>query len=151
MEQSKKYLKLYSVVVLLFAGFTLIQMVLSLIFGDINNATIPEGAPENILDIAKIVILVITVLLLLPQVYVGIKGLRVAKKPNASKGHIIWAEILLVLAILAAISPIAKIIAQGGLYENLSTFFSIVVEISMFFDYIKYAKAVRKEVLSSAN
>ena len=88
----------------------------------------------------------IALLLLLPNIYIGVKGLRIAKKPNASKGHIVWGIILLVLASLSLISPVVDIINNGFKYDYISEFFSITVEVAVFFEYIKYAIALRKEI-----
>lgn len=144
MEQSRKQLKLTSIVVLVLAGFSMLQIVGELLFGELSNPAIPEGAPDNILLITKIFLFSLALLLALPSVYIGIKGLRIAKKPNASWGHIVWAIILLVLAVLSLISPIVGFIKSGFEYESISSFLSIVIEITVFFEYIQYAIAVRK-------
>ena len=65
------------------AFFSLLQIVSELLYGELNNAVIPEGAPENILPITKIVLFSVALLLTLPNIYIGIKGLRIAKKPNS--------------------------------------------------------------------
>ena len=100
MEQTRKYLKLSSIAVLALAFFSLLQIVSELLYGDLNNAAIPEGTPENVLLITKIFVFAVSLLLTLPNIYIGIKGLRIAKKPNSSKGHIVWAIILLAFAAL---------------------------------------------------
>ena len=117
-----------------------------LLFGELSNATIPEGAPDNILLITRIFIFSFALLLMLPGIYIGIKGLRIAKKPNSSKGHIVWGIILLVLASLSLISPVVDFINNGFKYDYLSEFLSIAVEVAVFFEYIKYAIALRKAI-----
>ena len=146
MKQTLKHFKTASLVVLLFAGFSLLQIVSELLFGELNSAPLPAGAPENTLMIAKIILLVVSLLLLLPKFYVGIKGLRIAKNPNASKRHIIWATIILVFSIVELIEPAVATVKQGGGYENISALCSVLVEVAIYYDYIKYARAVAKEV-----
>ena len=146
MEQSRKYLKLSSIAVLALAFFSMLQLVSELLFGDINQATIPEGAPDNILLITRIILFAVAFLLMLPNIYIGIKGMRIAKKPNASKAHIVWAIILLAFACLSIIEPVVTCVSDGMKYENISAVLSIAVEITVFFEYIKYAMAVRKNV-----
>ena len=146
MEQTRKNLKMSSIVVLVLAGFSMLQVISELLFGELSNATIPEGAPENILLITRILIFSFALLLVLPSIYIGIKGLRIAKKPNSSKGHIVWGIILLVLASLSLISPVGDIINNGFKYDNISAVLSIAVEITVFFEYIKYAIALRKAI-----
>ena len=146
MEQSRKYLKLSSIAVLALAFFSMLQLVSELLFGDINQAAIPEGAPDNILLITRSVLFAVAFLLMLPNIYIGIKGMRIAKKPNASKAHIVWAIILLAFACLSIIEPVVTCVSDGMKYENISAALSIAVEITVFFEYIKYAMAVRKNV-----
>ena len=147
MEQSRKNLKLSSIAVLALFGFSFLQIVAELIFGELNNATIPEDAPENILLITKIFLFSFGLLLTLPSIYIGIKGLRIAKKPNSSKGHIIWAIILFVIAALSLISPVIDFINNGFKNGNISGFFSILLEVAVLFEYIQYAVSVRKSVV----
>lgn len=146
MEQTRKYLKLSSIAVLALAFFSLLQIVSELLYGELNNAVIPEGAPENILPITKIVLFSVALLLTLPSIYIGIKGLRIAKKPNSSKGHIVWAIILLVFASLSLIEQGVGFIHNGFNFENISAFCSIVVEVTVFVEYIRFAIAVKKTV-----
>ena len=146
MEQSRKYLKLSSIAVLALALFSMLQLVSELLFGDINQAAIPEGAPDNILLITRIILFAVAFLLMLPNIYIGIKGMRIAKKPNASKAHIVWAIILLAFACLNIIEPVVTCVSDGMKSENISAVLSIAVEITVFFEYIKYAMDVRKNV-----
>ena len=146
MEQTRKNLKLSSIAVLALAVFSLLQIVSELLYGELNNAVIPEGAPENILPITKIVLFSVALLLTLPNIYIGIKGLRIAKKPNSSKGHIVWAIILLVFAALFLIEQGVGFIHDGFNFENISAFCCIVVEVTVFVEYIRLAIAVRKTV-----
>lgn len=146
MEQTRKYLKLSSIAVLALAGFSMLQVVSELFFGELSNAIIPEGAPDNILLITRIVLFSFALLLMLPGIYIGIKGLRMAKKPNSSKGHIAWGIILLVLTSLSIISPVVDIINNGFKHDYISEFLRIAVEVTVFFEYIKYAIALRKAI-----
>ena len=146
MEQARKNLKLSSIVVLVLSGFSMLQVVCEMFFGELSNATIPEGAPDNILLITRIILFSFALLLMLPGIYIGIKGLRMAKKPNSSKGHIVWGIILLVLTSLSLISPVVDIINNGFKYDYISEFLRIAVEVTVFFEYIKYAIALRKAI-----
>ena len=143
MEQSRKHLKTWSIVVLIFTGLSLLDLVTELLFGDLNSVTIPEGSPENILLITKIILLAVSLLFLLPQLYIGIKGLKMAKNPDTSRGHIVWGTILLVISVIGLIAPVIAIIKQENIFENISQFASILIEALVFYDYVKYAKAVR--------
>ena len=145
MEQTLKHFKISSFAVLILAGFSLFEIISELLFGELNSAQLPAGAPENTLLIAKIVLLAVSVLLLLPKFYVGIKGLRIAKNPNTSKRHITWAMIIFAVLLLELIGPAVTAIQQGGGYDNISAVCGVLMELAFYYDYIKYAKAVAKQ------
>ena len=144
MEQARKNLKLSAFAVLVWAGAMLIGLISELLYGEINSAAIPEGAPDNILLITKIFLVSISLLLLLPQVYIGIKGLMIAKNPNSSKGHIVWAVILLVFAVLGIIDPIVNLAKSGDTFNDIRSLSGVVLEIAIYFGYIKYAREVHR-------
>ena len=145
MELTRRNLKIESIVVLAFAALTFIHLVFQLIFVDFNKAELPAGADETTLLITKILIMAVSFVLLLPQIYIGIKGLKIAKNPNSSKAHIVWAIILFVVTVIALISPISNIIKQEAVSDNVSRLLSLLVEGFVFFDYIRYASAVAKD------
>lgn len=146
MEQIRKNLKLSSIVVLVLAGFSMLQVVCELFFGELGNAITTEGASDNTLLITRIFLLSFALLLTSPGIYIGIKGLRIAKEPNPSKGHIVWGIILLVITLLSLISPVVDIINNGFKYDSISGLLSIAVEAAVFFEYVKYAVALRKTI-----
>ena len=146
MEQAQKQLKISSLIVLLFAGLSLVQIITELAFGEINSATIPEGAPENILLITKIILLSVTLIFLLPKVYAGLKGLQIAKTPDSSQSHIIWAIVALIFEVVGFIDPILDIVNQGNIWENVVMLAEISLEVIILYEYIKYAKALSKLV-----
>lgn len=151
MEKSRKNLKTTSIIVLALAGLSLLNILFELFFGELNkelnNATIPEGSPENIVLIAKIFIVVVSFLLLLPQAYIGIKGIKIANSPNSSKGHIIWGIILIVFTASSLISPfLALIQGSGDAFGNISELCSIAVDVFILFEYVKYARDVRNGI-----
>ena len=133
-----------ALIVLLFAGLTLLGIITELVYGDLNSAQIPAGAPENILLITKTFVMVIALLLMLPKVYVGVKGLKMAKAPNASKGHIIVAAIILAFSIFSLIDPAMAILKQDGTSGNVSSLFNILLEVTIYYEYIKNARLVAK-------
>ena len=85
--------------------------------------------------------------MLFPQTYIGIKGLKIAEKPNSSKGHIVWGVILLVFAVLGLLSPLLALVqGNGEAFGNVSEVLSMAVDIMILFDYVKYARAVRNGI-----
>lgn len=144
MEQTRTHLKFSSVIILVFAGLSLLNIVTELALGSLNSAVLPNGAPDNVLAIAKVFLLAVSVICLLPNVYVGIKGLRVAKTPDSSKAHIVWATILFVISLISIISPVLGIVKQGSVTENVESLLSVLIDLVIYFEYIKYAKIVAK-------
>ena len=151
MEQSRKNLKNASVIVLALAVLSLLNILFELFFGELNgelnNATVPEGAPVNVALIARIFILAVSVLMLLPQAYIGIKGLKIAKKPDASKGHIVWGIILVVFTAADLIPPLVSFLqGNGEAFADVSEFLSIAVDVAVLVGYVRFAMNVRKGV-----
>ena len=142
MENARKNLKVSAILVLIFAGLSLIRTICDMIFLDPSKVTVPEGSPENIVLIAKFVIIGIALVVLLPQVYVGVKGLKLASNPGPAKACIVWATILFVISILSIISPIAGLIKHEFIGSNVSALLDAVVDILIYFEFIKYAKTV---------
>lgn len=151
MEQARKNLKTASIIVLALAGLSLLNLIFGIFFGDLNtelnNATIPDGSPDNVILIAKIFVLVVSILMLLPQLYIGLKGLKMAKKPDSSRGHIIWGIILLVFTACGLLSPLSAFLqGDSDAFANVAEFMSIAVDVFVLFEFVKYARAVRKAV-----
>lgn len=144
MEKARKNLKNLSIVILAFAGLTLIDTVFELLFGSFNNAEIPEGSPDNILLITKIFVAVVALIMLLPQVYIGVKGLKVAKNPDSSRGHIVWGTILFVLTLIGLVSPVLALIRMEDAAANIAQILSVAVDAAIFWYYVKFAKIVSK-------
>lgn len=151
MEKSRRNLKIYSIIVLALAGLSLLNIIFELFFGELNrelnNATIPEGAPVNTVLIAQIFVLVVSLLLILPQIYIGIKGIRIAKKPDSSSGHIVWGIILLVFTVIDLFAPFLALIAgDGDAFGNIAEICSIVADVIILFEYVRCARAVKKGI-----
>jgi hypothetical protein len=149
MEQTRKNLKTSSIIVLALAGLSLLNALFEIFFGELNKelkgAVIPEGAPDNVVLIAQIFVLVISFLFFLPQLYIGIKGLKISKKPDSSKAHIVWGIILVVWTAIGLLSPLFALIqGNGNTFENFASVCSIAVDVFILFEYVKYARAVRK-------
>jgi hypothetical protein len=145
MDQSKKNLKVSSIVILLLGVWSLVDVLLQVFFGEINNANVPAGAPDNILEITRIFLIVVSALILLPQFYIGIKGIAVANKPNSSKGHIRWAIVLLVFTIIGFIDAVIRVIGGESIKEYISVFANLALEGVLYYEYIVFARLVAKE------
>ena len=145
MEAKRKNLKWTSVVVLVFAALMLVSVSVRACFWWIKDIPLSSGIEPDMMNIAMVTFLIISLALFLIQVYVGIKGLKIAKNPDSSKSHIVLAMILFVTAVIGLISPIAGIIRQIDVSDNISVLLSGLVEVTVFLEYVIYAKRVKKE------
>ena len=138
MEHSRKQLKISSYLVLLFALISLIEVIAALILEDFGAG---GEATANVVMITKIIIMAVTVIFLIPQVYVGVKGLKIANNPNSSKTHITWATVLFVFSVVSLIAPIMGFINKSG-SDNVRTLFGLLLEATIYLEYIIEAKKV---------
>ena len=146
MEQSRKRLKILSMAILIFAGATILKRLSMILFGGLNDATVSVGLSGGILLVAKMVLLAVSLVVLLPHVYVGVKGLKMAENPDlAKKGHVFWATVLLVLNLVGLLSSVQSIVGRVFIVENVLEILGGLVEAAIFYGYIKYAKAVSEE------
>ena len=152
MEQKRKNLKLVSFVVLALGALSLLNTIFELFFGTLDeafkNTPIPEGITVDIILISKIFVLVLAVLLFLPQLYIGIKGMKIAKNPDTSKGHIVWGIILLVLSGFSLLSSGLALFQSGAdLFAGISELCSMIVDFCFLVQFVCLAREIRKELL----
>ena len=150
MTHTRRQLRTTSLVVLALAGLSLLNTLFETFFGELNSelngATVPAGSPDNVVMIAKIFVLAVSVLILLPQVYIGLKGLKMAKEPDSSIGHIVWGVIVTAFTAMGLISAfVAFVQGNGDAFGNVAQFLSIAVDVAILVGYVKLAIAVRKE------
>ena len=142
MENTRKELKLTSIAILVFAALSLVSVITSIIFGDFSSLA---DTPDGVLLASKIIVVVIAALILLPQVYVGVKGIKIAKAPVSTKAHIVWATILLVISVISVIMFVVDLFKAGNTAQEVGDLCNAVVEGVLFFEYIRLAKAIAKE------
>ena len=146
MEHSRKQLKNFSILVIILAGLTILNLAFELLFGELNNAEISAGLPENTLLITKIFAAVISFIMILPQIYIGFKGLKMAKNPDSSKAHIVWGVILFVFTVISLFSYVVDIFKLKDVFANVATIMSVAVDATILFNYVKYARRVSKGI-----
>ena len=110
METSRKNLKSMSLLVLVLAALALARNIMAVVSTGFKVDNIPEGMTEAFVKATMIGAFIGSIILLIPQIYVGIKGLKIANNPEiSSKGCIIVAKVLLVLAIIATVFSVADL------------------------------------------
>ena len=144
MEQKRKNLKVVSAIVLVFTGLTFLRTAVEYLFADQGIAILPDGSSAILQLIVRLIMVAIALVFVLPQIYMGVKGLRIAKNPAPAKAHVVWAWILLVIAILGLIEPVTAALQPGGLAGNVGALIQGLLSIVIYFAYIRCARAVAK-------
>ena len=144
MEKNKKNLKVLSILILALAVYSLIRIVLSVFSIDLNPEDLTDGASATHLLIGQIFVCVVSVILLIPQIFVGIKGIKVSNNPDSSKAHIVWAVILTVLSVIGILSPASELIKGVAVLDNLLAVADMVLDAIIYIEYISYAKKLVK-------
>lgn len=146
MENSRIHLKEASFLVLLFTAFSFIRMLIQLFVVGFEVDPAQVGVSHEIVVAAMIVLFVISMILLLPQLYIGVKGMKIAKNPTSSKGHIVWAVILLAFSVFSIISTVSNIAEQINVVDNVITLVDHALDVIVYCMYIKYANRVLKGI-----
>lgn len=119
-------------------------MVLDAVFTDLNIQNLPDNVTAGFTMVIRIAMLVFGFILLLPQTYIGIRGIKLSKKPDSSTAHIVWAVILTVFAVTGIFSPISEMMQGGNIAANLLEAFDMAIDIALYISYVVFAKQVHK-------
>lgn len=142
MDKNRKELKSFSIVILAFVALDLIKIIISLFVKGLPLPNeIPEGMSKDIVQITTIIIFVVSLIILIPQIYVGVKGLMIANGAKSGNAHIIWAIILVALSAIATISGIVDI-TKAFSFDALLNILSPAVDVVIFAFYYFYAKKI---------
>ena len=148
MANLRKNLKIISILILVLVVFSLARMIVDVCkngFGDIGE--LPEGVSPEVGEVLVVIVWAIGVLFLLPQVYIGIKGIKLATNPSSVTGraHLVWAAVMTILSVLSVISCISKI-SQGYTSEKFWSLFDVLLNVLVFCTYYYYARKIANEV-----
>jgi hypothetical protein len=138
MEKSRKYLKFMSEIILICLTFSFIRTILEVLLIKVNI----DNVPNQFMLIAKIMLCVIYALLYAPQIYIGVKGIKVANTPDSSKAHIVWAVIFLVFAVFGIISSVSGLIKAEDVTNNIFALVDAAIDLALYVFYVKFAKQV---------
>ena len=142
MNNSRRRLKEASFLVLLFTAFTLIRLAVRffVVVFDVDPSQV--NASRELILIATIILFVINLICLIPQTYVGIRGIKIAENPTSTKGHIVWAVILLAFAVFSIIHTSIGIAESEKLTDSIFVLADHSLDVIVYCMYIKYANQV---------
>lgn len=143
MEKSKKLLKEMSILILVFAAISLVRIFVNAALDGFTIQEIPEGVSASLAQGVYISLLVLSVIFSLPDIYVGVKGLKAAKEPVKTKGHIVWAKVLFVLSAIAAITSFIEVFKSTDLIMDIIYICDMVINVVLYYTYIKHATILR--------
>ena len=153
--ENRKRLHDYSLVMILLSVLGTFNFVLtaigSIVDGSLKSAFATVDA--SILTAVKIVfgfVAALMVLLVLAEVFIGLKGLKVSREPNADKGYITITKIFLVLNVIVIPSYVLSLVNNTA--PVLDTVLSLInagLDIVIYALFIKNASAVRKDFLAN--
>lgn len=140
MEKTRKQLKEISVVILILAAFSLIRSVIDVILTDFSQASRLEGVTPGLILATQIFLIVFAFVLMIPEIYVGVKGIKIANASSSSKAPIVWAVILAIFSGVGVISSVSSLIHQGDLVGDLLALANTVVDVLLYITYINHVK-----------
>ena len=141
MEKNRKDLKTLSILILILTGLTLARSVTDLIVNGLPQVPETDGLSQGLLRIVAIISLVIGLLLLLPQIYIGIKGMQIADGATSGKAPLVWAIILAVLAAISTISGLSNMLGSFTFGSALN-FVDCALDVVVYIFYFIFARKV---------
>ena len=142
MEQNKKELKWLSIVILALVALSLIRAIVNVCINGLPVAKdVPAGMTKELVQIVTIIAFVASLLLLLPQIYLGVKGLKIANGAESGKAHLVWAIVLIVLSAIAAINGISNLTKVFNL-DSVMNLLGPAVDVLLFVCYYVYARKI---------
>lgn len=145
MEKTKKLLKQVSIFILIFAGLSLVQMILELVLTDFDFDSVPDDVSQEAVEIITYCIIALSFVCLIPSIFIGVRGIQIAKNPTSKTGHIKWAKVLLVFAIISMIISISDVINSKDLVMDITAIVNVIIDIMFYVLYIKYASQLKLE------
>ena len=144
METQKRNLKSASFLILFLTLLAVVRLVLNVIQSGFEVTEVPAGMTPEVAKIVMIFGFVVAIVLLIPRLYVGVKGIKVANEPSDAKAHIIWAVLFLIVGIWSMTTDISAIIKAKDLVMDILTLVSSACEVFAYALFVYCAVKIRK-------
>ena len=142
MNNSKRNLKIVSIIILAMALVSLAWGIYGLVTLDTSAVEVPEGMTKEVVHVITMISGAFALLLILPRVYLGIVGLQGGKED--SRAHIIVAIIFGALSLVGLISAIASF-NGAAVAKSVISLAECIIVTAVYALYIKFARDVAKK------
>ena len=148
MEKMRKNLKITSIAILILTVFSLVTSITTLAFDGIQvpEESLSGGLSKDIAYITLTIIWVFGIITLLPSIYIGLKGLKIAKNPDNSKSHMVWAVIMIILGGISAITSVSSLSGSADLLGDILSLISTLLQIALYVIFFREAKQIRNSL-----
>lgn len=133
--------------------FNFFGTVISALVDGTVNKTLNSVEPDMVgtAKITLVIFAVLMVILALSDAFIGFKGLKVSREPNADKGYIVATKVFFLLNIVAVVSSVFSLINNTTpIVDGILTLASTVIDVIIYAFFIKAATAVRQDVINKA-
>ena len=145
MRNNRKELKALSILILVIVAFDIIRNIVEACINGIPQVKeVPDGMTKEMVQVSSVIAFALIFVVLIPQIYIGIKGINIANGGVNTKAHIIWSLILAVLSGVLVVSRTTDLIKEFN-YENVMDVISPAIDVVMFAFYLVYARRVANE------
>ena len=115
-------------------------------------APIFAEADPTVVTISKIllgVLLAFELFLIVAQVLIGVKGIKISENPTAETGYITAAKVFFILGCIAAITYVVGLfsVTSKTVFDTVLSLVSTLCDVAIYACFIKYANAVRQDAL----
>ena len=148
MEKARNSMKVSAICILVLTLFRLATSIITFITGgvQITDDMLALGIEADLLHTILVATWVISLIAYLPNLYLGLKGLKVAKTPDNSKAHIVWAVILLVFNAIALLSALGQLSKSADMTSAVLEAVQMAISVLLYIFYIAEAKKIRAGV-----
>lgn len=144
MKKSQVTLLVFSILILVIAFASTALLVGDFLTGKFNVNSAEYQSIENMVKVIFAIVVCIQIIVILAQVFIGIKGILESKKATDARLHILLAKTFAIVnVVLAVIGFIGVFDATELLFSAIAGVVTCVVDACIMFCYVKTAKEVQ--------
>ena len=117
------------------------------IIGFIKNSYVVPANPDQLVQTVQTVVIIVgisfSIISILVNAFLGIRGITESSNPSGGKAHIVIAKILAVLCVIVCVLSAIALFSSKDLLADIVALAIYIVDASLMFIYVREAKAVR--------